>query len=232
MEVQSRLTQILGDVLGDLILSHLQSFAQLDYHLIALVPAEQGQGSHQGGAGGVPDHHPLRHLDQVGKVGGDMENMTVNTMFHLVPKQFHSGHLDDPGGRNFQVIQKHLAGDIGMVQRLLQPGHVPARPAEDAALEKDGGQLAGGGVRSEAGNAGHLGMGAGDVAHRLPEELEGGGDQLGVVRHGIVGGEVHQLLSGIHPVVLGRKIPGGVQKGEGGVRVGLGWVVIIAEQGV
>ncbi len=51
-------------------------------------------------------------------------------------------------------------------------------------------------------------MAAGDVAHRLPEELQGGGDQPGVLQSGEVGGEVDQLLPGFLAVVFGGEIPG------------------------
>ena len=119
MEVQGGLTQILGDILGYLILAHLQPLAQLYHHLVALVPAQQGQGAHQSVACGVPHHHPLRHLDQVGEVGGDVQDVGVQPVLHLVPQQLHPGHLDDPGGGRLQVVQEHLAGDVHVIEGLL-----------------------------------------------------------------------------------------------------------------
>lgn len=84
----------------------------------------------------------------------------------------------------------------------------------------------------QVGDAGHLGVAAGDVAHRLPEELEGGGHQPQVRRGGEVGGKVHQLLPGLLAVVLGGQVAGGVEEGKGGVVVGVGRVVVVAQQGI
>ena len=90
IEVQGGLAQILGDIFGDGVLAHLQSLAQLHHHLVALFPAEQGQDAHQRAAGVVPDHHPLRHLDEVGEVGADVEDMLHQAVLHLVPEQLHA----------------------------------------------------------------------------------------------------------------------------------------------
>ena len=180
----------------------------------------------------MPHHHPLGHLHQIGEVGGDVEDVGLHPVLHLIPEQLHAGHLDDPGGGDFQVVQKDLAGDIGTVQGILQGGHVPPRPAEDAALQKHGGELAGGNGLHQVGDAGHLGVAAGDVAHGLPEELEGGGDHPRVPGGGEVGGEIHHFLPCLLPVVLGGQVAGGVQQSEGGIVVCVLWVVEIAQKGV
>ena len=112
MEEQGGLAQILGDVLGNFILPHLQALAQLHHHLVPLVPAQGGQQTDQGLSGGVPDDHPLRYLDQVGEVGGDVQDMVLHPGLHLVPEQLYTGDLHHPGGGGFQVVQKDLAGDV------------------------------------------------------------------------------------------------------------------------
>ena len=63
------------------------------------------------------------------------------------------------------------------------------RPAQDAALEEDGGQLLPGHRPGDVHDAGHVGVIPGDAALGLPQELQGGGDQPQVLRGGEVAGE-------------------------------------------
>ena len=52
-------------------------------------------------------------------MGGDVQDVGVQPVLHLVPQQLHPGHLDDPGGGRLQVVQEHLAGDVHVIEGLL-----------------------------------------------------------------------------------------------------------------
>ena len=129
VEEQGSPAQILRDILGDLVLAHLQALAQLHHHLVALLPAQQGDQADQGLAGGVADAHPLGHLHQVGEVGGDVEHVLPQAVLHLVLEQLDAHYLDDPVCGALQVVQEDLTGHVLLIQGRLIVGHVLPPPA-------------------------------------------------------------------------------------------------------
>ena len=231
VQVQGGLAQVLGDVLGDLVLAHLQALAQLHHHLVALVPAQQGQDAHQGGAGVVADHHPLGHLDQVGEVGADVEDVLHHAVLHLVPEELHAHRLHPPVGGVFQVVQKHLAGDVLVVEDVLVVAHVLPGPEEDAVLEEGDGQAAGGDGPGQLHNPLELGVVPPEGALRRAQELEGGGLHPGVPGLGPVAGKLDDPAPHLGRKILGGQVPGRVQQGEGGVLVLVLRPVEVAQEG-
>ena len=231
VEVQGGLAQIFGDVLGNFVLSHLQTLAQLHDYLVALVPAEHGQDMHQSVAGVTAHHHPLRDLDEVGVVGADVEHVLLEAVLHLVPQQLHAHHLDYPGGGGLQVVQKDLAGDVLVVERPLVGGGVLAGPLENAVLQEGDGQTFLGDPVGDGDDLLHLGVAAGEIAGGFPQEHEGGHREAQVVLPHPVGGKVDEQLAHLVVIVLGGEIPGCVQQGEGGVSILLLGVVEVAQEG-
>ena len=106
-EPQAELPQVVGDILRELLLVDLQPPDQLHGHFVALVGGEAGGDGEKGVPRCVADCHPVADLDEVGQVGGDVEQLRPagggegrqQADVHL---------LDDPGGAAFEVVQEDL----------------------------------------------------------------------------------------------------------------------------
>ena len=134
---KGELAQIHGDVLGDLRLPRLQDLGQLHRHLVPAVRRQDRGDGQQGGAGHPADHDVLADLHQIGEVGGDVEDVGMVPLLHLVQQVLHAHGLQDPGGGGLQVVQEHVAHRIPAVQLLPQGGHVQTQPAAQAGLQEE-----------------------------------------------------------------------------------------------
>ena len=230
VEEQGSPAQILRDILGDLVLAHLQALAQLHHHLVALLPAQQGDQADQGLAGGVADAHPLGHLHQVGEVGGDVEHVLPQAVLHLVLEQLDAHHLDDPVCGALQVVQEDLTGHVLLIQGRLIVGHVLPRPLEDLIPQEEQRQAPAGGRPGGRRDLSHLGVILGQGALGLPQEPEGRRLEAQVAGGGEPGRKADEAAPGLLVILLGGQIADGVQQGEGGILVLLLRPVIVAQQ--
>ena len=128
---QGEPAQIIGDILGKLLLAQLQAPGQLHRHLVALVHRQPGGQGQQGVSGAVAHRHPVADLHQVGQVGGDVQHRAV-LPGGVVLQQADVHLLQDPGGAGFQVVQENV-GD-----HLLRQGAGGAALDDPAAQQVQG----------------------------------------------------------------------------------------------
>ena len=122
---QGKAAQIVGDILGKLLLPQLQAPGQLHGHLVALVHRQPGGQGQQGVSGAVAHRDPVADLDEVGQVGGDVQHRSV-LPGGVVLQQADVHLLQYPGGGGFQVVQENV-GDYLLRQGLRHAAlHDPA----------------------------------------------------------------------------------------------------------
>ena len=117
-EPQGKLPQIFRNVLGNLRLSGFQSLGELHRDLVAPVRREKGRDGQKCRAGHSPYYHILTDLDEIGKVGGDVQQVGMGIVGGLIQQVFHSHRLQHPGRGRLEIIQKNVADGL----RLIQPG--------------------------------------------------------------------------------------------------------------
>ena len=131
---QGEAAQVVGDIFGELLLAQLQAAAQLHRHLVALVGGEPGGQLQQGIAGAVAHRHPVADLDEVGKMGGDVQGRTAAAAGE-VGEQAQVGLLGDPGGGGLQVVQEDLGHHVLRQQQRRAAGQqVVPQPAQGGAV--------------------------------------------------------------------------------------------------
>ena len=246
---QDELAQVLGDILGQLRLAGLQRLGHLHGNLIT---AGGGQGvghGKQGRAGHAAHRHGLADLHEVGEVGGDMEDVGLGAVDHLLAQVLHTRGLQHPGGGGLQVIQKHAAHRLRLVQNLPIGGGIQSQAPAQLGLEEQKGRAAGA-VGLLGGLNDHLPLGVvlrhgGDQMAEQPQRRRllgiaavfqpppGKADQLGAVLpaqalHGHVQHRIHQgeglvRLHGLRVLIMAQE---DLRKAE---EVGVGAVV---QQGV
>ena len=118
---QGKAPQIVGDILGELLLSQLQAAAQLHRHLVALVGGQPGRQRQQRVARAVADGDPVADLDQVGQVRGDVQGGALPAAGE-VRQQPQVGLLGNPRGGGLQVVQEYLRHHLLRQQQRLAPG--------------------------------------------------------------------------------------------------------------
>ena len=133
---QSKPAQIFRDVLGDLRLAGLQGLAQLHCDLVAPVRGQHRGDGEQRGTGHPPDHYVLTDLDEVGKMGGDVENVGTVALFHLIQQVFHTHGLQDPWRGGFQIVQKYGGDGIRVVQQCPVGGDIQAQMRSHLGLKE------------------------------------------------------------------------------------------------
>ena len=131
--------QIFGDVLGDLRLTGLQRLGKLHRHFVAAVGGQHGGDGQQGSARHTAHHDVLTDLDEVGEVGGDVQQVGIFIVLGLIQKVLHAHGLQHPGGGGFQVIQKDVADGLALVQ--LPPEDVVLQMELVAQLRKTNSQI-------------------------------------------------------------------------------------------
>ena len=161
----------------------------------------------------------------------DVEDMLHQAVLHLVPEQLHTHRLHHPWGGRLEVVQKHLAGDVLIVQNMPVLPHILPRPGQDPVLEEGDRQTGGGDGPGQFCDAMQMGMLLAEGAFRRTEEDQGGGLQAQLPGAEPVSGKFDQLLPLLISIVFGGQIAHRVQQGEGGVRVPLLRVVEVAQQG-
>ena len=205
---QGKTAQVVGDILGELLLAQLQAAAQLHRHLVALVGRQSGRQGQQGVAGAVADGDAVTDLDEIGQVGGDMEGGAFAAA-GKVRQQAQVALLGDPGGGGLQVVQEDL-GDHVLRQkkgRALRE-HILLEIAQGAAVAVgDGGH----GLQRAA----VLRVQAGETV----QQQHGGHADGQVLTQGQGGGEVRHLPGAAGRIGRIRQSGGGIQQLEGGVVV-------------
>ena len=87
MQQQRQLAEVFRDVFGKLISADFKALGQFDRDLIALIEGEQRRNLEQRISRGMPYHYPLTDLDEVGQMGGDMQDPVMDAVFNLINQQ-------------------------------------------------------------------------------------------------------------------------------------------------
>ena len=162
----------------------------------------------------------------------DVEDMLHQAVLHLVPEQLHTHRLHHPWGGSLEVVQKHLAGDVLIVQNMPVLPHILPRPGQDPVLEEGDRQTGGGDGPGQFCDAMQMGMllaeggvppHGGRSGRRSPGAAPRSGASIRQIRSAAPAPHLHSILGG--------QIAHRVQQGEGGVRVPLLRVVEVAQQG-
>ena len=229
-EPEGKLAQVLRDILGDLALAGFQGLGELHRDLVAAVPAEGGSHGQEGFPRHAADHHVLADLDEVGEVGGDVEEVLALRPLRLIEKILHADGLQHPMGGGLQVVQKDAADGLGIVQQALQALRGEAQlPAEPQGGEAQGGAAAPEVRRGLGDAAPDRGIGGKDGQQVVKEPGGGGLLRLRAVPEP-VGGKACQHGGVRLRAAAGGKAHHGVQQGEGGLGVQVGGMAAAAKE--
>ena len=228
---QGKAAQVFGNVLGDLRLTGFQGLGQLHRNFIAVVRGQHRRDGQQGGAGHPADDYIFTDLDEIGKVGGDVEHVGVVALLHLIQEVLHAHGLQNPGRGGFQIVQKDTAHGLRLVQNRPVHGGVQTQLSAQLGLEKQQGDRGlGGHVIHHVGNEGQLRTARGQGGEQTAEQPHGR-SLLGFVAAGQPpGGKLDESCEIFRGDPPHGDVQSGVQQGEGGIRLhGVG-VLIVEEQ--
>ena len=106
MQEKGDFTQVFGNVFGKLIFPDFQTFGQLDDDFISLVQSQQADDVFQSGSRRMANGDPFTDLQQVGKMGSDMEFFFPPAHPEPIKQILNINSFDNPGSSYLQVLQK------------------------------------------------------------------------------------------------------------------------------
>ena len=232
MQQQSSPPQVIGNIFGNACLPEFDPFSQFHDHFIALFTPEQRQHGEQRFTGGMTNNDPLRYLDQVGKMGADMQHVVDMSLFGLRLQNLNADDLAHPGSSGFEIIQKDVIRHFLPVKqvdifRVLIPG-----PLQDAGFQKAERQTFVRDAVRDSSDGAHLIRGLRQRTLSFPQEKQRRGLQPCVSVFSKISGKFDELSAFFFIVILPGQAADGVKQSEGCVVIQLFRFLVLAQQGI